>query len=172
MIILGLGTNMGEREQNLQQALELMTVDGDVEIFQVSSIYETAPFGVTDQPGFLNMTVSVQTRLTPQELLHKCLAVEKKMGRIRTRHWGPRIIDIDLLFFDEVQLVSEELTLPHPGILQRAFVLIPLRDIAPTLSLANGRTTTEMALEFENHAGQEVHRRKKVAWDSLTKCFV
>jgi len=172
MIILGLGTNMGKREQNLQQALKLMTSDGDVEICQMSSIYETVPFGVTDQPDFLNMTVSVQTHLTPQELLHKCLAVEKAMGRIRTRHWGPRIIDIDLLVFEEVQLVSEELTLPHPGILQRAFVLIPLRDIAPTLSLANGRTTTEMALELENLAGPEVHRRKKVAWSSLTKCFV
>jgi len=172
MIILGLGTNMGDREQNLQQALKLMTSDGDIGICQVSSIYETAPFGVTDQPDFLNMTVSVQTCLTPQELLHKCLAVEKEMGRIRTRHWGPRIIDIDLLFFHEVRLVSEELTLPHPEILQRAFVVIPLRDIAPTLPLANGRTATEMAHEFERIAGQEVHRRKKVAWDSLTKCFV
>lgn len=172
MIILGLGTNLGEREQNLQQALKLLVADGTIRIDQVSSLYETAPFGVTDQPDFLNMVVSVKTDLSPQALLQKCLHVENEMGRIRSRHWGPRIIDIDLLFFDEVELQSEELMLPHPGILQRAFVILPLRDLVPSLLLENGRTVMDMALEFEQLGGSGVRIQKKVEWDSVEKCFV
>ena len=172
MIILGLGTNLGEREHNLQQALKLLVTDGTIRIDQVSSLYETAPFGVTDQPDFLNMVVSVKTDLSPKELLHKCLHVENEMGRIRTRHWGPRVIDIDLLFFDEVQLQSEELSLPHPGILQRAFVVLPLRDLVPLLRLENGRTVMDMAVEFEQLGGSGVRIQKKVEWDSVEKCFV
>jgi len=172
MIILGLGTNLGEREQNLQQALKLLEADGKIRVDHLSSLYETAPFGVTDQPDFLNMVVSVKTDLSPQKLLHKCLHVENEMGRIRTRHWGPRVIDIDLLIFDEVQLQSEELTLPHPGILQRAFVMLPLRDLVPSLQLENGRTVMDMALEFEQFDGSGVRIQKKVEWDSAAKCFV
>ena len=172
MIILGLGTNLGKREQNLQQALKLLVADGTIRLDRVSSLYETAPFGVIDQPDFLNMVVSLKTDLSPQELLHKCLHVENELGRIRTRHWGPRIIDIDLLFFDEVQLQSEELTLPHPGILQRAFVVLPLRDLVPSLRLENGRTVMDMALEFEQLGGSGVRIQKKVEWDSVAKCFV
>ncbi len=172
MIILGLGSNMGERECHLQQALRLLESGGDIRVDQVSAIYDTDPFGVIDQPDFLNMTVSVETKLTPQALLHKCLQVENIMGRIRTQRWGPRVIDIDLLLFNDVQIQSSDLVLPHPGIMERPFVIIPLRDIAPELRLPNGRKAMDMADEFEKMEGQVVRKGKKVKWDTLKKCFV
>ena len=172
MILLGLGSNMGDREQKLQQALQLLEADGKVKIEKLSSIYETAPFGVTDQADFLNMVVRVQTSLAPAELLAKCLEVEQVMGRIRTRHWGPRVIDIDLLIYDDVQIVSETLMLPHPGILRRAFVLIPLRDVASSLPLKDGRTVEALALGLSANSAREVQHWKNVNWDSSKKCFV
>lgn len=172
MILLGLGSNMGEREQNLQQALQLLEADGKVKIAKLSSIYETAPFGVTEQADFLNMVVRVETSLAPSELLAKCLEVEQVMGRIRTRRWGPRVIDIDLLIYDDVKMTSETLTLPHPGMINRAFVLIPLRDVAPSLPLKNGQVVEAWASGLSANSVQEVQHWKNVDWDSSRKCFV
>lgn len=172
MILLGLGSNMGEREQNLLQALRLLDTEESVRIKQVSFIYETAPFGVTDQADFLNMVARVETSLSPGKLLDKCLEVETSMGRIRTRHWGPRIIDIDLLIYNNVRQQDDILTLPHPGMEQRAFVLIPLRDVAPGFQLPNGRTVEHQAAEILKTGGQEVRLWKKIYWDSSSKCFV
>ena len=148
MIVLGLGTNVGDRQQNLARALQILKEEYEVEVKAVSSIYETAPFGVTDQADFLNMTAVIATELSPGELLKACLDVEQAMGRVRGRRWGPRIIDIDLLLYDDVNMAAPDLTLPHPGILQRGFVLIPLREIAPGLLLSDGRTVAEAAEDF------------------------
>lgn len=172
MILIGLGSNMGDREQNLQQALRLLENEGGVLINKVSSIYETAPFGVMDQADFLNMAASIETHLPPEKLLQLCLKVEENMGRIRTRHWGPRIIDIDLLIYDNLHIRDESLTLPHPGIVHRSFVLVPLRDVAPQLQLADGRTVEDLVYGIAEIGKQEVRLWKDVEWDSSKKCFV
>ena len=174
MILIGLGSNMGERDQNLQQALGLLETDGAVRIVRISFIYETVPFGVMDQDDFLNMVVAVETELSPEKLLQKCLKVENAMGRVRFRHWGPRIIDLDLLIYNAVQMQTDNLTLPHPGIGQRAFVLIPMRDVAMDFQFQlPGRLTIGSMLAGLTESGrQEVRLWKKVEWDSTRKCFV
>ncbi|MHC1758633.1 MAG: 2-amino-4-hydroxy-6-hydroxymethyldihydropteridine diphosphokinase [Negativicutes bacterium] len=172
MILIGLGSNMGERDQNLQHALGMLETDGCICIDKVSSIYETAPFGVMDQNDFLNMVVVVKTELSPEKLLHKCLTVENAMGRVRSRHWGPRIIDLDLLIYDAVQMQTDNLTLPHPGIGQRAFVLIPMRDVAMDVQLPGGLTIDSLLAGLSESRKQEVQLWKNVEWDSTKKCFV
>lgn len=145
MIVLGLGSNMGDREDNLKRALQLLNQTYGIAIQKLSSIYETAPFGDTDQADFLNLTAAVSTDLAPERLLRACLAVEQSLGRIRTRRWGPRIIDIDMLLYNDIKINDPELFLPHPGIMDRAFVLIPLAEMAPDLVLPDGRTAAVAA---------------------------
>ncbi|MGE6219601.1 2-amino-4-hydroxy-6-hydroxymethyldihydropteridine diphosphokinase [Nubsella zeaxanthinifaciens] len=125
-----LGTNMGDRNSNLQQAIAL--IESEIgNVIAASSVYETAPWGKTDQPGFLNQAVGVQTALQPLELLQVMLDIEKKMGRVRLEKWGERLIDIDLIFYGEDTILNnEELSLPHPEMHKRRFVLEPLNEIA------------------------------------------
>lgn len=172
MIVLGLGTNMGDRLQNLQRALKLLESRSAVRIDFVSNIYETVPFGVTEQPDFLNMVVVAETDLAPVELLMECLAVEDLLGRVRTLRWGPRTIDIDLLIYDDLQLQLPELTLPHPGIAGRGFVLRPFGDVLPDFRLGNGRSVAEMAEECLSDKPDEVKLWREVRWDSVRKNFV
>jgi len=142
---LGLGANLARRAANLARALWLLDANTGLSLCRSSSIYETAPEGITDQPAFLNMVAAAHSRLSPDELLDLALAVEERMGRVRTVKWGPRVIDIDLLMYDDVQVSSEHLMLPHPLMLQRQFVLVPLAEIAPQLRLPDGRFATEAA---------------------------
>lgn len=172
MILLGLGSNLGDREQQLQQALKRLTALADIRVAAVSNIYETKPVGDTDQPDFLNMAAMVETTLTPIELLKRCLSVETDMGRVRTRRWGPRIIDVDLLIYNEIAVETSELRLPHPEIANRSFVLIPLKDIAPELQLSKGKSVGEMADACLASEQNDVLLWKKVHWDSDEKCFV
>jgi 2-amino-4-hydroxy-6-hydroxymethyldihydropteridine diphosphokinase len=153
-IYLGLGTNLGDRAQNLRQALaglkQWMTVTA------VSPIYETEPWGVTDQPLFWNMCVAGETAVSPHTLLTHLKQLEQEIGRTPTRRWGPRLIDIDILFYDDLVLQSDNLTIPHPGIPQRAFVLVPLVDIAPDwVHPQSQKTVREMMAEVGQTA---VHR--------------
>ena len=171
MILIGLGSNMGDREKNLEAALRLLEEDSGIFIDQISAIYETAPFGVTDQADFLNMVAEITTKLSPYQLLAKCLAVEDLMGRVRTRHWGPRVIDIDLLVYDEIQLNEAALQLPHPGFSQRAFVLIPILDIAPPDMRIDGKPVKNLADKLAFLTNQRLHLWKRVRWDSRNKCF-
>ncbi len=129
---IGLGSNLGDKRRNLQTALEQLAARG-MHILRVSSFLVTPPYGVPDQPHFLNAVCSVQTDLPPIELLRLLLMVEQAMGRVRLRHWGERIIDLDLLFYDDLCLHTPELELPHPDLQNRAFVLLPLAEIAPGL---------------------------------------
>lgn len=129
---VALGSNLGDRQKNLQQALALLAEQG-VKIVRVSAFIETEPYGVTDQPAFLNGACCVETELAPLELLELLLATEQKMGRVRLRHWGERNIDLDLLLYEDVCLTGEKLTLPHPDMQNRDFVLLPLAEIAPDL---------------------------------------
>jgi GTP cyclohydrolase-4 len=128
---LGLGSNLGEREENLCQALALLSVEANLE--EVSSIYETKPVGYKEQPLFLNLVCRIGTHLLPDELFHLAKEVETEMGRIPSFPNAPRIIDIDILFYEDRIIKTQDLTIPHPRLQERAFVLIPLAEIAPDL---------------------------------------
>lgn len=126
---VALGSNLGDREENLCTALKHLQENG-VEVIKTSTFIETEPYGVTDQPGFVNAVCQVETELEPLELLRLLLSIEQEMGRVRLRRWGERNIDLDLLLYEDTVLESEELTLPHPDMQNRDFVLIPLAEIA------------------------------------------
>lgn len=128
---VALGANLGDREGSLREALERMAAEPGIAIARVSPIYETAPVGYTDQPSFLNRVVKVEAEGSPLELLRRLLAIEREMGRVRDIRWGPRNIDLDLLAFGDERIDTPELTLPHPRMGERAFVLVPLRDVWP-----------------------------------------
>ena len=126
---VALGSNLGDRVENLRTALKHLRENG-VEVIKTSTFMETEPYGVTDQPGFVNAVCQVETELAPLELLRLLLSIEQEMGRVRLRRWGERNIDLDLLLYEDAVLESEELTLPHPDMQNRDFVLIPLAEIA------------------------------------------
>lgn len=126
---VALGSNLGNREENLRTALKHLQ-DNGVEVVKVSTFIETEPYGVTDQPGFVNAVCQVETELAPLELLRLLLSIEQQMGRVRLRRWGERNIDLDLLLYEDAVLESAELTLPHPDMHNRDFVLLPLAEIA------------------------------------------
>ena len=129
---IALGSNLGDKEKNLRRALLLLTQQG-VEVVRVSGFLSTEPYGVTDQPQFLNAVACVRTSLAPLALLDVLLATELAMGRVRLRHWGERNIDLDLLLYEDVVLDTPRLRLPHPDMQNRDFVLLPLAEIAPEL---------------------------------------
>ena len=129
---IALGSNLGDRKANLEEAAKCVAAAG-IKILKVSSWLETEPYGVTDQPMFMNGVMQVETYKTPLELLRTLLSIELDMGRVRKRHWGERNIDLDLLFYEDVIMMSKELNLPHPDMQNRDFVLIPLAEIAPNL---------------------------------------
>ncbi len=128
--ILLLGSNKGARDKYLSKAWKEIQLNG-IEIHQWSSIYETKAWGKTDQGDFLNQTIGIKTTLSPLELLHTLQGIEKKLGRERKEKWGPRRIDIDILYYENLSLNVEELKIPHPGIAQRQFTLIPLSEMIP-----------------------------------------
>lgn len=129
-IYLLLGSNLGNRQLLLKNAIDL--IDQKVgDVFAQSAVYETAAWGKTDQPGFLNVAIGVQTKLTPLEVLDSVLQIETKLGRVREEKWGSRLIDIDIIFYeDEVIQITDRLIIPHPEMQYRKFVLQPLSDIA------------------------------------------
>lgn len=128
---LSLGTNMGDKKKNLLEAAEKIGNLENTKITAQSTIIETEPFGYTEQDMFLNSCLEIRTLFTPQELLKELLGIELQMGRVREIKWGPRIIDIDILFFDDEIIGEADLAVPHPWICERMFVLEPLSEIAP-----------------------------------------
>jgi len=140
--LIGLGSNMGDKAANIARAVALLTEPGDIRLVASSRLYRTAPWGVTEQDWFVNAAIAVATDLAPRELLARCLGVEETMKRVRHKRWGPRIIDVDVLAYRDVTIHEPDLTLPHPRIAERAFVLVPLADIAPDAKIA-GRTIRE-----------------------------
>jgi len=143
---LGLGSNVGERRENLQAAVELLWAH-DVVPLASSSVYETEPVGeVLDQREFFNAVLRVETALGPEPLLDACKAVEKALGRVATVRHGPRPIDVDLLLLEDLQYSSERLTLPHREVTSRRFVLVPLLELAPDLVVpGSGRASDALA---------------------------
>jgi 2-amino-4-hydroxy-6-hydroxymethyldihydropteridine diphosphokinase len=145
--LLALGGNVGDVRATVDRALAMLC-DGDlVRLKARSSDYATPPWGVEDQPPFVNLCVAVETALTPQALLRRVQAVEQALGRRRDQEqrWGPRPIDIDILAYDDVTLDEAGLTLPHPRLLERAFVLVPLAEIAPDRVIAGRRVRDALA---------------------------
>jgi len=130
VVYIGIGSNIGNTEANIRTALNLLSQKG-IKIIKESSRYKTEPWGIKDQPMFLNMAVEVETELKPEDLLQSLKNIEQEMGREKTFRWGPRTIDLDILLFDSLVLESEDLKIPHPFIQERDFVLKPLAEIAP-----------------------------------------
>lgn len=128
---LGLGTNIGERYKNLRDAIDLLSKNPEITIKKESQIYETAPYGKTDQPDFLNMVIEVETNLSPTNLLYYGLEVEEMLGRVRKEVWGPRIMDVDVLIYEDLELNIDDLAVPHVEMHKREFVLEPFNEIAP-----------------------------------------
>jgi 2-amino-4-hydroxy-6-hydroxymethyldihydropteridine diphosphokinase len=126
---VSLGSNLGDRAGHLTRAREALEHRADVTVLAASRLYETAPQDLADQPAFLNQVLCLETTLSPRELLHTCQAVESAAGRVRAVRFGPRTLDIDILLFQGVETDDPELTLPHPRMLQRAFVLVPLTEV-------------------------------------------
>ncbi len=133
-VYLGLGSNLGDRAANLREALRRLA--GKVTIRSISSLYETEPWepglskGVSDQPAFLNAACMGETDLSPQDLIRFTQSIERQMGRVPTRRWGPRLIDLDILLYGDWILDTPDLSVPHPRLTQRRFVLVPLAEIA------------------------------------------
>ncbi len=130
IVFLSLGSNQGDRIGNLDKSIELIEYKCG-KILNISSIYETAPWGNTDQDVFLNQVVEISTDLSPLELLDAVLQIEEKLGRVRLEHWGPRLIDIDILFYGNQVIDEQNLSVPHIQIQHRNFVLVPFNEIAP-----------------------------------------
>jgi 2-amino-4-hydroxy-6-hydroxymethyldihydropteridine diphosphokinase len=156
-VYLGFGSNIGDREANIQRALDQLQID-DLRLLRVSSLYETEPMGFHDQPWFLNQVAEFVTELLPLQLLQRIQAVEKMLGRKREIANGPRTIDIDILLFGDVIMKTAELTIPHPRYRERRFVLEPLLEIGPTLKdPETGQTLSAMMAAIP---GQAVQRRQ------------
>lgn len=141
---IALGTNLGNREENLTTACRLLEELPSSRVVKFSSRYPTLPWGMREQPDFLNQVAMVDTRLSARELLQELMEIEKDMGRRRVEKWGPRIIDLDLLLYGDQQIDEPGLTVPHPELTNRAFVLTPLLEIAPDLKLPDGRYLREI----------------------------
>ena len=139
---LGLGGNLGEPRTAMAAALKAIDARADCTVAAVSRLFRTPPWGKTDQPDFLNACAAVETDLAPRDLLNVCLETEQAFKRVRAERWGPRTLDIDVLDYGGRPHADEALTLPHPRIAERAFVLVPLADIAPGL-IFGGRTLAE-----------------------------
>ena len=132
---IGLGSNMGDKAKNIDRAVALLTSDGRVKLVARSRDYRSAPWGIAEQDWFVNACVTVQTDLSARDLLKRCQDVENVMGRERKQKWGPRLIDVDILTYRDQVISEPDLTVPHPLIAERGFVLIPLMEIAPEIVL-------------------------------------
>jgi 2-amino-4-hydroxy-6-hydroxymethyldihydropteridine diphosphokinase len=155
-VTLALGANLGDRKANLLRAAELLEEVG-VSILRRSSIWETAPVPA-DQPRFLNAVVVARTGMAPFALLSAAKTIERRMGRVPGRRWGPRPIDIDILFYGRLSLASQELTIPHPRIAERDFVLVPLAEVMPGTLPVLGMTAQHLLTKLSGSSAR-VHSR-------------
>jgi len=146
-VLIALGGNVGEIRETFDRALKMLCDGGQARLIARSSDYVTPPWGVEDQPPFVNRCASIETSLTPHALLARAQEVERAFGRDRAneRRWGPRTLDIDLIAYDDVALNDADLILPHPRLFERAFVLVPLNDIASDRAIAGVRVQDALA---------------------------
>jgi 2-amino-4-hydroxy-6-hydroxymethyldihydropteridine diphosphokinase len=142
---LSLGGNLGDPARTMASALRLLDADTRTHVAAVSSLYRTPPWGKTDQPDFLNAAAQLESSLTPRGLLDLCLDVERRLKRERRERWGPRLVDLDILLFEGETVHEPGLEIPHPRMLERAFVLVPLAEIAPHLEIAGEGLAAHLA---------------------------
>ncbi|MGP7819656.1 2-amino-4-hydroxy-6-hydroxymethyldihydropteridine diphosphokinase [Niallia sp. 01092] len=159
---LSLGSNIGNRVEFLKEAVHMLHEHEKINLVNISSIYETDPVGFEDQDLFLNIVVQIHTILDPYSLLEACQFIENNLGRKRMVRWGPRTIDLDILLFNHENIESEKLIIPHPRIAERAFVVIPLLEIAPTIELPNAHTPLKESKKFlQDKEGVRIWRQQK-----------
>lgn len=145
---ISLGSNQGDREANLRGALEELNRPPEIEVRRISRFIDTEPEGVKDQPVFLNAVAELETCLEPEPLLDRLLQVERAFGRVRSRRWGPRTLDLDLILFEDRRLKTNRLEVPHPRLHERRFVLEPLAELAPDQVVpGEGRTVRQLLRE-------------------------
>lgn len=152
-IVLGLGSNLGDRLATLQRAVDMLADEPGVRLLACSRVWETAPVGGVEQPDFLNVVVRAEVDLDPRGLLDACHRVEAALGRIRGVRWGPRTVDIDVLLFGDRTIDEPDLTVPHPRMLERAFVLLPLLELDPDPVLPDGTRVLDVPLGPDAAAG-------------------
>lgn len=161
MAFIGLGSNMGDRYSSLMQAIKLISRHPKIRLVNVSSVYETDPVGYEDQDLFLNMIIKVETDLTAEKLLDHCMDIEKTLGRKREIRWGPRTIDLDILTFNQENIKTEKLVVPHPRMFERAFVIIPLLEISQNIDTPELKKQLLLHLDqLPNTKGVRVWKRK------------
>ena len=148
---IGLGSNLDNTIAQLDRAIETLKKHDRLQAFRVSSIYGSKPVGPQDQPDYINAVASFETELSPIELLDLLQSIEQKQRRIRERHWGPRTLDLDLLLYGSEEIQHPRLTVPHPYMLERGFVMCPLNDLAPDRLLANGKTVAEQLHQLDTN---------------------
>lgn len=148
---IGLGSNLDDPHEHVERALQELDRLPLTQRLAASTCYVSRPVGPADQPDFINAVAMVATRLSPLALLDQLQALEQRHGRVRQRHWGPRTLDLDLLLFADYRRAWPRLTLPHPELAHRAFVLLPLADIAPELRLPDGRSVAGLAAAMGDH---------------------
>ena len=164
---LGLGTNLGDRWANLHEALRLLEVCPGLSLARCSQVYETEPWGVTGQPRFLNCVAEVEASLEPEPLLARCKEIEEHIGRVPGPRWGPRLIDVDILIYGTQVVELPDLEIPHPRLHLRAFALVPLAELAPSVvHPVLGRNIGELAQAVEGRDGVSVLGTIELALDS------
>lgn len=147
-VFIALGSNLGDKKDNINEAIKRIN-DKGIKILKVSSIIETEPYGYKDQDKFLNAVCLVETDLSPHELLNVLLEIEREMGRVRTIKWGPRVIDLDIIFYDDLIINEANLIIPHPDAHNRTFVMGPLSEIEPDfIHPVLNKTVKEIYLEL------------------------
>ncbi len=154
IVHIGIGSNLGNRQENCLEAIRRLKPH-NIAVLKRSSMIETEPWGKTDQPHFINMAIEAETDLSPEGLLLLLKNLEKSMGREKTAHWGPRVIDLDILFYDDRIIDSEDLKIPHPHLHERDFVLRPLREIAPEkIHPVLKKKISELKIQIPKHLGK------------------
>jgi 2-amino-4-hydroxy-6-hydroxymethyldihydropteridine diphosphokinase len=161
-VYLGLGGNVGDPVTSMAVALRSLGERDDVIVDAASRLYKTPPWGKTDQDWFFNACAVLTTKLEPEALLDLCLEIERSMKRVRMERWGPRTLDIDILAYDSIEMASERLTLPHPRMHERGFVLMPLADLAPDFTIS-GRSVQDW-LEVTDKTGIEAVSNDRNWW--------
>lgn len=156
--VIGIGTNLGDRYQNIEDAVKALSLVPGVKVLRESSVYETEPWGFTEQPGFYNNVIEVESEKSPEALLGICLGIEAGMGRVREFTYGPRIIDLDLLFYENEKRNTAELVLPHPLIGERDFVLVPLKELFNTMDVYGFDYSEEYEKVCKNTSAKKIEK--------------